>query len=195
MTFKDVSRELFKNYIELLFKWNNNINLISKNITINDIWERHIYDCASLLEFIGPNDKVIDVGSGAGFPGIILSLLGIKDVTLIESDSRKAAFLLQASKFCSNKVTILNERVENLPLECDILTSRAFASITNILALCNNIKVKKKCLFLKGKKAIMEIEEAQKEWVFDYRIDKKNEGWVVELDYDNIDCKPKRRGR
>lgn len=191
--FSDVSREVFKEYIELLFKWNNSINLISKNITIDEIWERHVYDCASLLDFLGPDDKLIDVGSGAGLPGIILSLGGVRNVTLIESDSRKAAFLLQASKICGNKVTVLNERVENLTLECDILTSRAFAPITNILALCNNIKVKKKCLFLKGKKAMIEIEEALGKWDFNYGIYSKNEGCVVELDYDNVDCKPKRR--
>lgn len=191
---KYVSREIFQGYIELLLKWNNSINLISKNITIEELWSRHIYDCLSLLELVKITDKVIDVGSGGGFPGIILSLCGIKDITLIESDVRKSAFLLQASKLCDNKVTILNDRVENLDLECDILTSRAFAPISNILDLCSNIKVSKKCLFLKGKRAMLEIDKASELWNFNYKIHKQSEGSIVELYYDNIDCKPKRRG-
>lgn len=190
---KDVPREIFQGYIALLLKWNNSINLISKNITIEELWSRHIYDCLNLLEFIKTTDKIIDVGSGGGFPGIVLALCGVKDITLIESDIRKAAFLLQASNLCGNKVTILNDRVENLDLECDVLTSRAFAPLSNILDLCSNIKVRKKCLFLKGKKAMLEIDKASELWSFNYKMHEQKEGSIVELEYDNIDCKPKRR--
>ncbi len=195
MTNKNVSREIFEEYIQIVLKWNNKINLISKNISYDDIWDRHVYDSMSLINFIDSNDKVIDVGSGAGFPGIILSLMGVKDVILIESDSRKAAFLLQASKLSNNKITILNKRVENVEIECDVLTSRACASIDDLLNLCKGIKVQKKCLFLKGKKAIVEIDIASKKWDFEYQIHDKEEGCIVELNYDNVDCKPKRRRR
>lgn len=187
-----VSRETFLPYLELLDKWNNKINLVAKG---EDIWNRHVLDSAQLFEFINPTDKIIDVGSGAGFPGIVLSLMGAKDVTLIEVDVRKSAFLLQAAKLSPNKITILNERVEKLELECDILTSRAFASINNILNLCQTIKVDKKFLLLKGQKAMIEIEEAKANWQFEYQMHKNDNGWVVELRYDNSDCKSKRWGR
>ena len=104
-----VSREVYEKlikYCELLCKWNNAINLISSK-TIDDILERHVLDSLQLLKFIkNKNISIIDIGSGAGFPAIILSIAGVSDVTLIESDSRKAAFLLQASELASGKVRI-----------------------------------------------------------------------------------------
>lgn len=187
-----VSRETFLGYVELLEKWNKKINLVAKE---EDIWRRHILDSAQLFEFIDPKDKIIDVGSGAGFPGVILSLMGAKDVTLIESDVRKSAFLLQAAKLSPNKITVVNERIEKLELECDILTCRAFASIDNILNLCQTIKVGKKLLLLKGQKAMIEIEEAKANWQFESQMQQNDNGWVVEIKYDNSDCKPKRRSR
>ncbi len=187
----NVSRETFSSYLELLEKWNSKINLVAKE---EDIWRRHILDSAQLFEFIDPEDRIIDVGSGGGFPGVILSLMGAKNVTLIESDIRKSAFLLQAAKLSPNKITVVNERVEKLGLECDILTSRAFASIDNILNLCQSIKVNKKLLLLKGQKAMIEIEEAKANWHFEHQMHKNEHGWIVELKYDNSDCKPKRRG-
>lgn len=186
----DVSRETFEPYVELLLKWNQKINLVSKKCTKEEIWDRHICDSAKLFYSIDRDDTLIDIGSGAGFPGIILSIMGINEVTLIESDERKAAFLLQASKISKNKVIILNKRVEELELKCDILTSRAFASVSKILEICKNISVRKKILLLKGEKATEEIDEALKIWSFKYRIYGNG---VVEINYDNSDCKPKRR--
>ncbi len=191
----NVSRETFAGYVELLEKWNSKINLVSKD---EDIWHRHILDSAQLFKFIHPDDKILDVGSGAGFPGIILSMIGIKDVTLVESDVRKAAFLLQAAKLSPNKITVLNERIEKLDLTCDILTSRAFASVSDILNFCQNIKIRKNLLLLKGQKLMIEIEEAKNIWNFEYKIHQSatnNSGWVVEIKYDNSDCKSERRGR
>lgn len=191
----NVSRETFLGFLELLEKWNSKINLVSKD---EDIWNRHILDSAQLFKFIHPDDKILDVGSGAGFPGIVLSMMGIKDVTLVESDVRKAAFLLQAAKLSPNKITILNERIEKLDLTCDILTSRAFASVSDILNYCQNIKIRKNLLLLKGQKIMMEIEEAKNVWDFEYKIHQSvtdNSGWVVEIKYDNSDCKSERRGR
>lgn len=187
-----VSHETFSSYLELLEKWNNKINLVAKG---EDVWNRHILDSTQLIKFIDSEDKIIDVGSGAGFPGVVLSLMGVKDVTLIESDVRKSAFLLQAAKLSPHKITVMNERVEKLKLECDILTCRAFASIDNILNLCQSIKVNKKLLLLKGQKAMMEIEEAKANWQFEYQMYENDHGWVVELKYDNSNCKSKRWGR
>ncbi|MES2214396.1 MAG: 16S rRNA (guanine(527)-N(7))-methyltransferase RsmG [Pseudomonadota bacterium] len=179
----NVPHETFSGYIDLLKKWSQKINLVSAK-DLDNIWERHIIDSAQLMNYLSPKDHIIDVGSGAGLPGIILSILGIERVTLIESDQRKAAFLLQASKLSVNYIDILSVRVESLSLECDILTSRGFASIKNTLDLCKGLKVKKKFLFLKGEQVMKEIEEAQKFWNFEYSITPSVtsvNGCVVEL--------------
>src|SRR5690606_9447814 len=117
-----------KEYQALLLKWNKAINLISKS-TEENCWERHILDSLQLLNYIQDKDiHLVDIGSGAGLPGIVLSIAGVRRVTIVESDQRKCSFLLQASKLSSNKIEIVNDRIENLKgLSCDILTARAFA--------------------------------------------------------------------
>ncbi|MFV9876058.1 MAG: 16S rRNA (guanine(527)-N(7))-methyltransferase RsmG [Rickettsiales endosymbiont of Dermacentor nuttalli] len=113
----NVSRETFKQlslYVKLLVKWDNTINLVSK-ITINDVWLRHIVDSMQLLKYINTqNSIIIDFGSGAKFPGIILSICEIREIHLIESDMCKSAFLLEASKLSNQKIIIHNTRIEHL---------------------------------------------------------------------------------
>jgi tRNA uridine 5-carboxymethylaminomethyl modification enzyme len=166
----DVSREVeikLKEFQSLLIKWNKKINLVSSS-TLSDLWNRHIMDSMQLLKYIkNYNLKVIDVGSGAGFPGIVLSIAGVSDVTLIESDSNKAAFLFQASK----KVRIINDRVEKCQaLECDILVARGFAELEKIFEYTKHIKVRQKYLLLKGEGYLKEIEAAKKQWLFNYNL-------------------------
>lgn len=168
-----VSREIFAKIIEfkeLLLKWNKAINLISAK-TSNDVMNRHILDSVQLLPFIEKESSVIDLGSGAGFPAIILSIAGINNITLIESDSRKAAFLIQAAKISSNKIKIINDRIENIEnLQCDIITSRAFAELDYIFEYSSRIKVKSKFLLHKGAGYKNEIAKAEKHWLFNRTV-------------------------
>jgi tRNA uridine 5-carboxymethylaminomethyl modification enzyme len=180
----DVSREVdsrLKEFQSLLVKWNKRINLVS-NSTLGDMWNRHILDSLQLLNYIKNYDcKVIDVGSGAGFPGIILSIAGINNITLIESDSNKAAFLFQANK----NVKIINDRVEKcLGLECDILVCRGFAELEKIFECTKHILVRKKYLLLKGEECLNEIANAKKHWLFNYKLHDSithNKGKVIEI--------------
>lgn len=183
----NVSREVnhaLLNYQNLLLKWNKAINLISRN-SEKDIWERHILDSLQLLKYIDFSDKIIDIGSGGGFPGIVLSICGVKNTVLIESDKKKSVFLAQASKLSSNKIIIVDERIdEKFNMNCDILTSRGFSSVTNILGVTEGIKIQKKMLLLKGKNYEKEIIEAQKHWVFDFNLHNSitsGEGKIVEI--------------
>ena len=183
----NVSREVthaLLNYQNLLLKWNKAINLISRN-SQKDIWERHILDSLQLLKYIDFSDKIIDIGSGGGFPGIVLSICGVKNTVLIESDKKKSVFLAQASKLSSNKIIIVDERIdEKFNMNCDILTSRGFSSVTNILGVTEGIKIQKKMLLLKGKNYEKEIIEAQKHWVFDFNLHNSitsGEGKIVEI--------------
>jgi 16S rRNA (guanine527-N7)-methyltransferase len=183
----DVSRETYsklEEYVKLLLLWNKKINLIGKSTEI-EAWNRHVLDSYQLLSYLSKTDRVVDLGSGAGVPGLILSILGISEVTLIESDSRKSAFLLKASRVLGLNTELVNARVETLRLECDVVVCRAFAKIANILEICNaNIFPRKKILLLKGKNVNLEIENAKKIWLFNYSIYPSiiSDGFVLEID-------------
>ena len=154
-------------YLDILLKWNSKINLISKN-SLEDVWVRHILDSAQLMKFMDKSSKVLDVGSGAGFPGIVLSILGIEDIALLDSDQRKCSFLLEVARLLDLKLTVINDRVENIcDKNFDIVTARGFASIDKVLRQVDAIKTDR-ILLLKGKNYELEIQEALQEWSFRY---------------------------
>lgn len=167
-----VSRETFGRlflYHDLLLKWQSKINLIS-NDTIKDVWQRHFLDSLQLLTYIDDKEKnIADLGSGAGFPGLILALMGYKNVHLIESDTRKVAFLREVARITNTQVTIHNCRIEeaNLP-KIDIFTSRACAPLDKLLYLiADKVSRETICLFHKGKNYSTELEESSIRWQYD----------------------------
>ncbi|GAB4162371.1 MAG: 16S rRNA (guanine(527)-N(7))-methyltransferase RsmG [Rickettsiaceae bacterium] len=183
-----VSREVrdkLSQFCALLIKWNKVINLVSTN-SLEDLERRHILDSLQLLRYI-PKQKVsvVDLGSGAGFPGVVLSICGIAKVTLIESDCRKAAFLLQAAKLSSGDVEVINDRIENVAnLSCDVITSRAFTDLGSIFTFAKNIQVNGKYLLHKGKSCEKEIYEARKHWLFNLQVHgsiTSEEGKILEI--------------
>jgi 16S rRNA (guanine527-N7)-methyltransferase len=110
-----VSRETLARlevYAELLTRWSTRINLVGRD-TLPDLWRRHILDSAQLHPFI-PNSarRLIDLGSGAGLPGLVLAILGVPGVELVEADSRKVAFLREASRVAGAEVTIRPCRIQ-----------------------------------------------------------------------------------
>jgi 16S rRNA (guanine527-N7)-methyltransferase len=183
----NVSAEVFgslKNYQELVLKWNRTINLVSSN-SIKEFWKRHILDSLQLLQFIDNKDVyLVDIGTGAGLPGVVLSIAGIQEVSLIESDTRKCVFLKKASKISNNNIEIINQRVEAIKINCDILTCRAFAPLNRLFSYIKNVEVKEKFLLLKGENCLMELEQAKKNWSFDYSLYKSitsREGKILEI--------------
>jgi len=171
----DVSRETFESleeYVSLLCKWNQSMNLIGK-ATEREIWQRHIIDSLQLIPLFPKEYKTItDIGSGGGLPGIVLAISTKKVTHLIESNQKKAIFLNQASSLCQKNIHIHNNRVESLsPWESDILTARAFAPLEKIFEWSGDfIKKSKICLFLKGQNVVEEITEASRCWDFEYEI-------------------------
>ena len=135
----NVSRETLSQliiYHDLLIKWQKRLNLISPK-TIENIWERHILDCAQLYSFL-PNGPccILDVGSGAGLPGIIVSILTDHKVHLVESDQRKCAFLRTVTSRINLNTIIHETRMEEMQtLAPDIIIARAFAPIPRLLKL------------------------------------------------------------
>lgn len=161
-----------ENFISLLLEKNDDYNFIGKS-TIKNIWERHVLDSAQLIKFIDDkNLKFADFGSGAGFPGIILSILGLREIHLIEKSFRKSEFLRSAKVFSQNRIFVQQSKLEELSnIEFDCIVSRALASLDKLLEY--SIKFLKKdgyCLFLKGKNLSQEIELAKKTFQFEYEL-------------------------
>lgn len=167
----DVSRETLsrlRRYDALLRRWQKAINLVSAD-SLTDAWRRHFWDSAQLLPLIPAGTRsLLDVGSGAGFPGLVLAILGVEGVTLVESDGRKCAFLREVARETGTRVTILADRLERLGDRIqppDIITARAVASLDLLL---DRIKLyitpNTVCLFHKGRRVDVEIAQARKRW-------------------------------
>ena len=168
----NVSRETFSKlsiYHDLLLKWQRKINLISPD-TVANSWERHFLDSLQLLKHIpSTHGNIIDIGTGAGFPGMALAVAGIDNIHLIESDAKKVTFLKNVSRETFSPVSVLHGRMENIQLEnVHIILSRACSNLTQLLELASkNVSRETFCLFHKGKNWAKEVEDANKSWEFD----------------------------
>ncbi len=173
-----VSRETlerFRAYADLLVKWNRAINLVSPR-SLEDLWRRHFLDSAQLRAYLpSPPEAetrvILDLGSGAGFPGLVLAILGCGRVHLVESDQRKAAFLREVLRATGTAAELHVQRVEELPeMAVDVVTCRAFAPLPRILELGERFlrpqpgKNPPVGLFLKGRRADEELTAAAKKW-------------------------------
>ncbi len=146
-------------FYDLLIKWQRRLNLISHK-TINEIWDRHILDSAQLCSFLPEKPCcILDVGSGAGLPGIVLSILTDHEIHLVESDQKKCAFLRTAlSRIKSNALVHENRLEEMSSLSADVITARAFAPLPRLLALTQKQHHPKlRFLLLKGRDVNSEL--------------------------------------
>ena len=167
----DVSRETLGKlelYSEQLKTWNSRINLVSRN-SLNDLWRRHMLDSLQLTAWdreVTSKGPWIDLGSGAGFPGMVLAIAGVLDVHLVESNSRKCAFLREVAILTNTNVTIHNARIETLdPLSGRIVTARALAPLVKLLPLAfKHMAENGQMLFLKGQDIDTELTQATKCW-------------------------------
>lgn len=158
-------------YAALLVEWNRKFNLVAPS-TLPHIWSRHFLDSAQLLPLIpsGGREKFLtDLGSGAGFPGLVLGIMGVPQVHLVESIGKKADFLRTVIAELGLNATVHQCRIEELEdFKADIVTARALAPLKDILPLAAPLLKKDGlCLFLKGQKADEELTESKKYWMFD----------------------------
>tara|TARA_B100000700_G_C14887740_1_gene781233 strand:+ start:206 stop:844 length:639 start_codon:yes stop_codon:yes gene_type:complete len=175
-----VSRETITSLIEyenILKKANKGLNLIGKS-TINIIWTRHFLDSAQVIDFIDKNDKtLIDLGSGAGFPGVVLGLMA-KDrkipvkIKLIDKSPKKINFLKELMDRLDLSISVLNENIleETKTYEADVIVARAFKPLEKILELIHKkAKNWKKIFIFLGKKGKTELLQVSKSWDIEYK--------------------------
>ena len=157
-------------YVELLHRWQMAMNLVSAR-SLADPWRRHILDSAQLLPLLPSRTRVlVDLGSGSGFPGLVLAMLGVPEVHLIESDGRKCVFLAEAARAGGlepgRNPIIHRARIEALEgWPADAITARACAPLDRLLDYAAKfVTPATECLFLKGENVGSELTEAEKQW-------------------------------
>ena len=181
-SYQNVSRETYQKfqiYYDTLIKWQKSMNLISRS-SLDDIYLRHFLDSAQLFNFTKKiNGNILDFGSGAGFPGLVLALMGNKNVILVESDQKKCAFMREVAMLSDTVVTIYNCRIEDLDyINADLITARALAPLDRLIEYVEMYMKKTsfhekkfpKLLFLKGKSYNDEIVKLNKTRDIDYKI-------------------------
>lgn len=179
------TRDRFETYAALLTQWQKAINLVAPS-TLDDIWRRHFADSAQLLALAPPRPSAwLDLGSGAGFPGLVIAILLAESispqggeasaparVTLVESDQRKAAFLREVARSTRVPVDILAIRIETLATRFKlppggVVSARALAPLSQLLRLSSPFLGGGSVgLFLKGREVASELENAARLWDF-----------------------------
>ena len=178
--FTQVSRETItslKKYEDILIKANKTLNLIG-NSTIKDIWTRHFLDSVQVIDFIDKNNKtLVDLGSGAGFPGLVLAI-ALKDrkiplkIKLIEKSPKKVKFLKNLINELQLNVEVINQNILEEPIKFfdDVFIARAFKPLKMILQLMHNkAKNWKKIFIFLGKTGKSELLQASKSWDIEYK--------------------------
>ncbi|MCB1720138.1 MAG: 16S rRNA (guanine(527)-N(7))-methyltransferase RsmG [Alphaproteobacteria bacterium] len=163
-------------YHALLLKWQRAINLVSPK-TLDEAWVRHFADSAQLDEIVSRESSVlVDLGSGAGFPGMALAILRPElGVHLVESDERKCQFLRTVSRETNVNVTVHNARIESVEIGDmpDVVSARALADLSVLLDYCVEWAAQNpalECVFMKGARAQEEIDAARRFYDFDCAV-------------------------
>ncbi len=169
----DAAMDRLRAHVAALDRWRQKMNLVSAK-SFEDVWRRHVLDSAQLAALIPPGaENVVDMGSGAGFPGLVLAAVIPARVILIESNARKCAFLRQAAREMGVGAEIVHGRIEDVAglrvCGADVVTARALAPLARLLALAGPLllgggKGPGFCLFAKGKTRQEELTLARKHW-------------------------------
>ncbi len=169
-----VSRETYERYdiyYSQILIWNHAISLVQKQ-TLDDFCIRHIIDSLQIANFLPLiNSSIVDLGTGAGFPGMVLAMHNYSNVSLVEANLKKTHFLHETARLSKTKVCIINNRAENILGKFDFVISRACSSLSNLLFLMKNVsRETTQGIFHKGASYNSEIEEAKKYWKFEFEL-------------------------
>jgi 16S rRNA (guanine527-N7)-methyltransferase len=196
-----VSRETLARleaYAALLVQWSARINLVGRD-TLPDLWRRHFLDAAQLHALIPQTAAgLVDLGSGAGFPGLVLAILGmpnLKLVELVEADAKKCAFLREAARITKTGVAIRHARIETVPSHpVDVVTARALAPLDRLLPYAARfLGPASRCLFLKGERVAEELTRARQDWTMNAVLHpSRSDPRGVVLELQQVDREPRR---
>lgn len=149
------------------------MNLVGSR-TLKDVWCRHILDSAQILPYIDrQNTKVLDLGTGAGFPGLVLSIMGVTGLILMESNKKKCIFLEEIIRHTSCDARVYNGRIENYPelKSAQCIVARALAPLEKLLYLGSPLLAEGgRCLFIKGENFEQELTASKKRWNMDVEV-------------------------
>ncbi len=162
----DAAMAALDRFADLLLRWNRTVNLIARNDEPN-LWDRHIADSLQLIRYLPPSPaRAIDLGSGGGFPGLVLAIASGIPFDLIESDQRKCAFLREAARITGAPATVHACRIEAVRVApAPLITARALAPLPALLGLATPLLAENgACLFLKGSNADAELTAAAARW-------------------------------
>lgn len=177
----DVSRETrerLETYEAILRQWQRRMNLVS-GASLETLWRRHFLDSAQLGPLLPTENKphIVDVGTGAGFPGMVLAILGFATrISLVEANAKRCAFLREVARATGTNVDIVEGRVETAEVIAnlgvvDVVVARACAPLDKLLDLVFGIlNQQTSCIFLKGKGYTAELDAAEANWKFDSDI-------------------------
>ncbi len=168
----NVSRETMERleaYETMLRQWQKTINLVSAG-TLGDVWRRHFLDSGQLCQMMPGVETVVDIGSGGGFPGLVVAIISGARVTLVEADNRKAAFLREVSRETGAVTEVVAARAETAPpTPAEAVTARAVAPLTKLLPLAERwLRPGGHCYFLKGGAVEDELTDASRIWDIEY---------------------------
>ena len=190
-----VSRETeqrLDRYVALLLEWQAKTNLVAPS-TLPHLWTRHISDSLQLLD-LAPDAKIwVDLGSGGGFPGVVLACALAEtpgaSIHLVERIAKKAAFLREAVRVTASPGTVhladIGDTVDRIAGPIDCVTARALAPLHQLIGFAEPwVKKGAKALFLKGQDVEAELTEATKYWTIEPKLHASRtggQGWIVEL--------------
>ena len=168
------THDKLKQYQQLLLKWSSKLNLIQEK-SLDHFWNRHVLDAWQLMDqFESKNHyRILDIGSGAGLPGIVLGILGCHDVYLCEINTKRATFLNEVIRQLQlDRCFVIDQDVKKLDQKFNIITARAFSSFEKLLPIAKNVSCETGALwlFFKGKNYKEELSHLQKSRITDYEI-------------------------
>ena len=194
----DVPRETIaklEHYVALLRGENERQNLVARS-TLEEVWERHIVDSAQLLRFAPRQASWIDIGSGAGLPGIVLAILGVRNIVLIEPRRLRADFLRHCAEDLGlSNVDVAQVKADRFVGQADVITARAVATAAELLRTTLHLSHRGTTWVLpKGRSGQMELEEAQHSWQGRFRVEPsitQGDAMIIVAS----DVQPRRKGR
>lgn len=172
---RDVSRETFEKldaYVGLLREESRRHNLVSAS-TLENVWDRHIADSAQLVRYApAPGASWVDIGSGAGLPGIVIACFVDGPVTLVEPRRLRAEFLHKLSESLDIRTSVLCAKAERVEGKFDVITARAVARLSKLLEISAHLSTRKTVWALpKGRSAEAELAEAEHTWQGSFRVE------------------------